>query len=102
MTRLDITEEGVVYNSYHTTYKDSNGDKQINSFNLGGSNRHLGFGNLVDPADTAEVAPGTAPDLLSIYGPVIVAIESPNSLLSPQKWVGLSTLCMVIDEEFCP
>ncbi|MCH8815736.1 MAG: hypothetical protein IH957_11730 [Chloroflexi bacterium] len=110
VTRLDITEEGVVYNSYHTTYKDSNGDKQINSFNLGGSNRHLGFGNLVDPADTAEVAPGTArgaqtwyaPDLLSIYGPVIVAIESPNSLLSPQKWVGLSTLCMVIDEEFCP
>jgi hypothetical protein len=111
-SRTDETVGSVTYKSYFTHYQTSAATKKINALNLGTQTRYLGFTNNQGTVVSVPVQPGAklyssaqtwvASDWLTYYGPLIGTLESPNSGLSPKKEIYHSTLCMVIDESFCP
>lgn len=110
--RIDQTTGGVTYKSYFTHYQTASGTKMINALNLGTQSRYIGFTNNQGTIVSGLVAAGgklyssahswTAADWWTYYGPLIGSLESPNSSLSPRQELYHSTLCMVIDESYCP
>lgn len=106
ISRFNETVSGTAYNSYHTAYKTSSGTKKVNGFNRHSSaSRYLAFSNgtsykkgLVSASSKwfSSASSWSAADESTPYGPVIRAIESPNSSLSPRDEIAHSTVCMVI------
>lgn len=105
------TVGGVIYNSYFTAYKALDGTKMVNAFNRGVDLRYLA---LWVPTNTisgsvsggSTLYPSSQPwnpaDWLTIYGPIIGGIESPEADLTPSTTAYSSTLCMVVDPAYCP
>lgn len=104
---LNEVVSGVVYNSYHTSYKNSSGVKMVNGFNRQTSSKWLIFNNgngannkYANPAGGTKMfsSPSSwnVPDNNGPFGPFILAIESPNSSFLPQDSIAQSTVCMVI------
>jgi hypothetical protein len=104
---INETVSGTTYHSYFTVYKNSGGTKYINGFNQNTSSRWMAFSNTTPAQDiksqTAVTAntrwyttpsAWTAPDWITWYGPLVEAIESPNSSLSPNDLWYLSLYCM--------
>lgn len=109
VTSFNETVGGVAYTAYHTAYKDSSGQKVVNGFNRQiGTARWLAFSNTIASDDIKNSVPANSqwfspsatwavPDYVNpLFGPLILAVESPNSSLSPQDSIWHSTYCMII------
>jgi hypothetical protein len=102
---------GTTYTAFHTIYKSSSQIKQVNGFNRQvSSKRWLAFTNGTSSQDvknsvaanskwfsSATLAPWNVADQSTqCCGPIVTAIESTSSTLSPNDSVADSTLCMWI------